>query len=235
MLALLVLAVGALATVGSGCGGDRPPAPVAPAASDVGPARSSAGTTAATPITPVGAAMADGGEGSTPSTARGLLANERPREVGSDAGPDAGIGARPAKPDAGVPSEAEVKAEFTRSCGTGRRELEAFCDCSWIELRKRLGVSELADDGVPSERIRSARSAVAKTCAPRKPEGISREVFLRACLRDPADDAYCGCVWKELRKQASPAEIEAGTFGQSTLFSQFERTCSKLRAVRTAP
>ncbi|MDB4944250.1 MAG: hypothetical protein JWP97_3784 [Labilithrix sp.] len=92
-----------------------------------------------------------------------------------------------------------------------------------------------ADASDASDQSRTADAAATDAAAPRKPEGVSQEVFLRACLREPGDDRYCGCVWKELRKQASPAELEAGTFGQATLFSQFERTCGKLRAVRTAP
>jgi hypothetical protein len=32
-----------------------------------------------------------------------------------------------------------------------------------------------------------------------------------------------------LRKQASPAEIEAATFDQKTIFTQVDKTCGKLR------
>ena len=68
-----------------------------------------------------------------------------------------------------------------------------------------------------------------KTCGNKMPEGVSKEAFMKGCMKDASVDKFCGCAWKELRKQASPAEIESGTFDQKTIFAQVDKTCGKLR------
>ena len=133
-------------------------------------------------------------------------------------------------------SEEMVRADFAKVCAGSKGDLKPYCDCTWTELRKKFSPAELSDETtVASERYRTTRGIVTKTCGNKMPESLSKEAFLRTCAKDPGDVQYCGCAWKELRKQASPGEIEAGAFDQKTVFAQFEKTCSKLRTPKTAP
>lgn len=133
-------------------------------------------------------------------------------------------------------SEDMVHADFAKACASGKSELEPYCDCTWKELRKKFSAAELNDEPtVSGERFKTSRAAATKTCGNKMPEALSKEAFVKSCQKDPADESYCACAWKELRKVASPGEIEAGTFDQKTIFGVFERTCAKLRTPKTAP
>jgi hypothetical protein len=61
------------------------------------------------------------------------------------------------------------------------------------------------------------------------PEDASRATFLKACATDDSASAFCECEWRELRKLASPAQIESGDFGQKAAFAKLDKGCSKLR------
>ena len=128
-----------------------------------------------------------------------------------------------------IPEE-NVRSDFARACIGPKPELKPYCDCTWAEFRKRFSAAELNDEAtVSSERFLSARLPVVKACGNKMPEAVSKEAFMKGCMKDPSVDKFCGCAWKELRKQASPAEIESGTFDQKTIFAQVDRTCGKLR------
>jgi hypothetical protein len=108
--------------------------------------------------------------------------------------------------------------------------MKSYCECTWTEFRKRFSPAELSDEGiVHDERFLTARTPVVKACGNKMPESVSKDAFMKGCAKDPSADKFCGCAWKELRKQASPAEIEAGTFEQKTAFAQVEKSCGKLR------
>jgi hypothetical protein len=126
--------------------------------------------------------------------------------------------------------EDNIHAEFAKACIGPKPELKLYCDCTWTEFRKRFSAAELNDEAtVSGDRFTSARLPVVKACGNKMPEGVSKEAFMKGCMKDPSVDKFCGCAWKELRKQASPAEIESGTFDQKTIFAQVDRTCGKLR------
>lgn len=128
-----------------------------------------------------------------------------------------------------IPEET-VKTGFTSGCVGKNPEMKNYCECTWTEFRKRFSAGELGDEGtVQSERFLAARAPVVKACGSKMPEGVSKDAFLKGCAKDPSADKFCGCAWKELRKVASPAEIESGTFDQKTLFAQVEKSCGKLR------
>jgi hypothetical protein len=123
-----------------------------------------------------------------------------------------------------------VKEGFSKGCIGKNPDMKTYCDCTYSEFRKRFSAAELGDEGtVSSDRFVAARGPVVKACGNKMPESISREAFMKGCVKDPSSDKFCGCAWKELRKQASPAEIEAGTFDQKTVFAQVEKSCGKLR------
>ena len=129
--------------------------------------------------------------------------------------------------------EDNVRADFGRACVGTKPELKPYCDCTWTEFRKRFSSAELNDEAtVSSERFLSSRVPVVKACGNKMPETVSKEAFMKGCMKDPSVDKFCGCAWKELRKQASPAEIESGTFDQKTIFAQVDKTCGKLRPAK---
>ncbi len=128
-----------------------------------------------------------------------------------------------------IPEE-NIRTDFAKACMGPKPELKPYCDCTWLEFRKRFSAAELNDEvTVSSERFLSSRTPVVKTCGNKMPEGVSKEAFMKGCMKDASVDKFCGCAWKELRKQASPAEIESGTFDQKTIFAQVDKTCGKLR------
>jgi hypothetical protein len=131
-----------------------------------------------------------------------------------------------------IPEET-VKAGFQSGCMGKNPEMKAYCECTWTEFRKRFSTAELGDEEtVQSERFLGARGPVVKACGGKMPESVSKEAFLKGCAKDPSADKFCGCAWKELRKQASPAEIESGTFDQKALFAKVDKTCGKLRPAK---
>lgn len=131
-----------------------------------------------------------------------------------------------------IPEE-NVRADFARACVGTKPDLKPYCDCTWTEFRKRFSSAELNDEAtVSSERFLGSRVPVVKACGNKMPDAISKEAFMKGCMKDPSVDKFCGCAWKELRKQASPAEIESGTFDQKTIFAQVDKTCGKLRPAK---
>jgi hypothetical protein len=129
-----------------------------------------------------------------------------------------------------IPEE-NIREGFAKGCVADKPEMKTYCDCTWTEFRKRFSSAELGDEAtVASERFLAARAPVVKACGAKMPESVSRDAFLKGCAKDPSAANFCGCAWKELRKQASPAEIESGTFDQKSVFSQVEKSCGKLRA-----
>jgi hypothetical protein len=129
--------------------------------------------------------------------------------------------------------EATVKEGFSNGCAGSNADMKPYCDCTYTEFRKRFSAAELGDEGtVASERFIAARTPVVKACGNKMPESVSKDAFMKGCAKDPSTDKFCGCAWKELRKQASPAEIESGTFDQKTVFAQVEKGCGKLRPAK---
>ncbi len=129
--------------------------------------------------------------------------------------------------------EQNVRSDFAKACVGSKPELLPYCDCTWTEFRKRFSAAELNDEAtVTSDRFLAARTPVVKACGGKMPESVSKEAFMKGCVKDASVDTFCGCAWKELRRQASPAEIESGNFDQKTMFSQVDKTCGKLRPAR---
>ena len=129
--------------------------------------------------------------------------------------------------------ESTVKEGFSNGCVGSNSDMKPYCDCTYTEFRKRFSAAELGDEAtVTSERFIAARTPVVKACGNKMPESVSKDAFMKGCAKDPSTDKFCGCAWKELRKQASPAEIESGTFDQKTVFAQVEKSCGKLRPAK---
>lgn len=134
-----------------------------------------------------------------------------------------------------IPEES-VKDGFAKGCVGQNADMKPYCDCTWTEFRKRFSAAEIGDEGtVASDRFVAARVPVVKVCGNKMPESVSKDAFMKGCAKAEAATSFCGCAWKELRKQASPAEIESGTFDQKSVFGQVEKSCGKLRPPKGNP
>jgi len=127
--------------------------------------------------------------------------------------------------------ESAVKQGFLAGCvGERKAEMTAYCDCSWAEFRKVFSAGDLGDESIiRSEKFTQARIAVTKTCGPKISEKVVKEGFMSACARDPKMEKFCGCAWDELKKIATPAEIEAGVIDKDKVTSTIEKGCSKFK------
>jgi hypothetical protein len=126
--------------------------------------------------------------------------------------------------------EAAVKKGFMIGCVGDRNEMQPYCDCSWAEFRKDFSPGDLGDETIiKSDKFNAARVKVTKTCGSKIPEKVVKDGFLKACVRDPKLEKFCGCAWDELKKMASPAEIEAGLVDQQKMNTNLEKSCSKYK------
>lgn len=132
--------------------------------------------------------------------------------------------------------ESAVKQGFMTGCVGDRTEMQPYCDCSWTEFRKEFSPGDLGDEAIiKSDKFNAARTKVTKTCGAKIPEKVVKEGFLKACVRDPKLEKFCGCAWDELKKMASPAEIEAGLVDQQKMNTNLEKACSKYKPAATKP
>ena len=126
--------------------------------------------------------------------------------------------------------ESAVKQGFMVGCIGGRQEMTPYCECSWTEFRKSFSAGDLGDGTIiQSEKFAKARVEVTKTCGPKISEKVVKEGFLKACTRDPQAEKFCGCEWDELKKMATPAEIEGGLFDRDKVTSALDKACGKHR------
>jgi hypothetical protein len=126
-----------------------------------------------------------------------------------------------------MPEDA-VKLGFMTGCVGERKEMQPYCDCSWDEFRKEFSPGDLGDEAIiKGDKFNAARMKVTKTCGAKIPEKVVKDGFLKACVRDPKLEKFCGCAWDELKKMASPAEIEAGLVDQQKMNTNLEKSCAK--------
>jgi hypothetical protein len=126
-----------------------------------------------------------------------------------------------------MPEDA-VKLGFMTGCVGERKEMQPYCDCSWDEFRKEFSPGDLGDEAIiKGDKFNAARMKVTKTCGAKIPEKVVKDGFLKACVRDPKLEKFCGCAWDELKKMASPAEIEAGLVDQQKMNANLEKSCAK--------
>jgi hypothetical protein len=52
---------------------------------------------------------------------------------------------------------------------------------------------------------------------------------MKECLSSGKTKEYCECAWKELRKSASPADIEAGLFDRQAFTAAVEKSCGQIK------
>jgi hypothetical protein len=129
--------------------------------------------------------------------------------------------------------EPAVKAQFLEACVAKQTELAGYCECKWAEIRKTLSVSELTDDSVvKSERFAAAKKGMVKACAAKVPEASVRDGFMAGCASKDSLKPFCGCAWKTLRAERSPAEFLEGFVDAEAAAPKLQQACGKLRPAK---
>lgn len=104
--------------------------------------------------------------------------------------------------------EDKLKTLFVSKCSARDESLKPYCDCSWVELRKSLTLTDFADRELPqTDRFHQISRAAAKTCSPSMPEALAKKGFMDGCAPSPKLTSFCECAWKALRKDYSVAEL----------------------------
>lgn len=130
--------------------------------------------------------------------------------------------------------EDTLKNGYVQGCAGEVTDAVPYCECTWTQFRKRFSAQELTDDQVvKTERFASSREPVVKACSSKMPEKTAKESFMKGCAKDStAANAFCACAWKEMRKQAGPAEVIAGLFDEKKTMGQVDAACGKLRPAK---
>lgn len=132
--------------------------------------------------------------------------------------------------------EGPIAEAFSRSCIGKKPELKDFCDCQWVELRKRFPAAAFTDQRtVDSAPYQAARREIMKPCGALLPESASKDAFMEACLTHPSYERYCDCAWTELHKIASTAELNAEKFDKRRASANVASACGPLRPSTTRP
>lgn len=128
--------------------------------------------------------------------------------------------------------ERNVKERFASACVGDHDELQDYCSCAWTSLRKQLSLADLAGNSdTPKSRIAAAKKETARTCGDKMPEDIPRQDFMKGCTRgDTSLGPFCGCAWKAVRAELTPAEIAAaGEDDIAPLQEKINEACGDLR------
>jgi hypothetical protein len=127
--------------------------------------------------------------------------------------------------------EVVVQQMFQKGCASDDPVRKPYCDCMWLELRKKFSSGEMTDDGLAkSDRFNAAKRGAVKVCGAKMPEEIARNGFFQGCQTEPARKPFCECAWKAVRGMASAAEIESGLLEPEAARVKIEKVCEKLRA-----
>ena len=133
-------------------------------------------------------------------------------------------------------TESMVQSNYLAACLADRKEMQPYCDCTWTEFRKQFSSEQMgSDEIVQNEKFIGSRKGVVKACEKTMPEKAAQSSFMKGCAKNPANEPFCACAWKEARKLGSAAEIEGGVIPLDQIGLKAEQSCSKLRPKVTAP
>jgi hypothetical protein len=123
-----------------------------------------------------------------------------------------------------------VHEKFITGCSGSRKQLTAYCECGYTELRKTLSPADLAlGDADTQQRVEAAKKDMVKACGAKLPESIPRDDFMTSCLQSTPDGKqFCQCAWKQLRAAHSHAEIAAGLADVDAVKPKIDAACKKL-------
>ncbi|HEY1958138.1 MAG TPA: hypothetical protein VGH28_21105 [Polyangiaceae bacterium] len=107
-------------------------------------------------------------------------------------------------------TDAEVKPNFTTACVGAEPRKQAYCDCAWSALRKKLEPADFVSD-FEGPKFDDAKKSMVTVCKGKLPEQVAKEDFLGGCGKAPGQTTKtCECTWKKLRAHAGPEQIAAG-------------------------
>jgi hypothetical protein len=126
--------------------------------------------------------------------------------------------------------ESMAHDNFVVGCTSKGKELGAYCECAWTELRKTLTVADFAiPETLKSPRMQTATKGMIKVCSAKLPESVGHDAFIRGCTGEaPGSEAFCECAWKQLRAAHSSAEIFAGVVDMEAARPKIKGACGKL-------
>jgi hypothetical protein len=127
--------------------------------------------------------------------------------------------------------EAVVEKSFFQGCVSGKEGMDDYCNCTYGVLRKHLSAADLAMPGNErSPKFLEAKEAAVGQCRDKIREDAVKKGFMYGCSKDdPKIQPFCSCAWKELRKQASAADIVTGKADLDAAQPLIETSCGKLR------
>lgn len=129
--------------------------------------------------------------------------------------------------------EGLIKSSFVKSCSGDDAKVAPYCECTFGEFRKTMSVADLADPATAkTERFVAARKAAVKACGAKLPEQVVRDGFVAGCAKDEKLKGFCDCAWKQIRKEKSAAELEAGLVDMDAMRPGIDKACGKLRPAK---
>ena len=122
----------------------------------------------------------------------------------------------------------EHKKSFLSECLTST-EMSDFCDCSWNVATKTLTSAEIVADKLDKPTMTKLQEAMSRECKDKVPESAIRVGFINGCTRgDRNAAAYCECIWPELRKTLSVAQLSTPQTATSPEFLAAKKGAAKL-------
>ena len=107
-------------------------------------------------------------------------------------------------------TDAEVKPNFVNACVGAEPRKQAFCDCEWTALRKKLQPPDFVSE-FEGPKFDDAKKAVVKECKGKLADPVAKADFMAGCEKGaPGQTKVCECAWKKVRAKASPEQIATG-------------------------
>jgi len=107
--------------------------------------------------------------------------------------------------------EEQIKASFLTSCVGGDTRKEAYCQCAWPALRKKLSAVDFVGD-FQGPRFDDAKKSMAAACKGKFPPDLAKADFMKDCTGgDAVRNKRCECAWTKLHAKYSIEAIVSGT------------------------
>lgn len=143
------------------------------------------------------AAMACGGAASAPPP------EPKPAPTASAPSPADELDADLSAEDRAVMEERRVN--FVAACNENGNHGD-YCACTWNQMRLVMSREEILADRAAPEQVRELQRLALLHCVQDMPEETVKKAFRAGCL-EKANEAFCGCAYRELRARATPRDI----------------------------
>ena len=107
--------------------------------------------------------------------------------------------------------EEQIKASFLTSCVGGDTRKQAYCECAWPALRKKLSPVDFVGD-FQGPRFDDAKKSMAAACKGKFPADLAKADFMKDCTGgDAVRSKRCECAWTKLHAKYSIEAIVSGS------------------------